>query len=146
MKRTGLLGSVLLAGCTGADGDAEQTETPTRTASPAPTPTATPSPSVFPEADQVVDMGPGGALRFDPESFRINVGDTVVWVFKSEGHNVKVDSAPDGATWAGTPGDEFDTIGVGEIHEHTFEVPGGYDYSCAPHQSAGMTGSFTVEE
>lgn len=136
----GTVGTTLVAGCTGDGGESEPTDTASETPSPEPTPTEG-SP-----VDQTVDVGPGGSLRFEPESFQIGAGDTVRWVFQSADHNVKVEAAPDGADWSGTPGGEFDTLDAGETHEHTFTAPGAYDYVCAPHRSAGMVASFTVEE
>lgn len=139
---TAALSTGLLAGCTGGGGSTPTvTDPPTDSPTPEPTPTAT-EPS---GPAQVVDVGPGGQLQFDPESFTIATGETVRWVFRSSGHNVKVDSAPAGAEWTGTPGEQFDTLEVGETHEHTFTIAGEYDYFCAPHRSAGMVASFTVE-
>lgn len=136
------LGTVLLAGCTGGGGSTPTaTEPPTDSPTPEPTPTATEPAG----AAQVVDVGPGGELRFDPSSFTIATGDTVRWVFQSSGHNVKADAVPSGAEWSGTPGEQFDTMDEGATYEHTFTVAGDYDYFCAPHRSAGMVASFTVE-
>ena len=115
------------------------TETTSRTDTPSPTPTRTPLPSV----EQEVLVGPG-SLSFEPESFEIPTGATVRWVWESGGHNVKVSSQPSGADWPGTPGEEFDTFDAGHTYAYTFEVDGDYQYYCAPHRSAGMTGSFTV--
>ena len=35
-------------------------------------------------------------------------------------------------------------IAGGETYEHTFEVPGTYNYFCIPHERGGMVGTFTV--
>ena len=156
---------VAVAGCTddsgnGDDGNGmgngEDTATPTdadatptggEDASPTATPdaggeTATPPP----DPDQRVAVGAG--LNFDPDSFEISVGETVLWEWVGSGHSVKYDDGdvPPGTDWDGTEGDRTDTYGEGHVHFHTFEVAGHYDYYCVPHRSNGMTGSFTVTE
>lgn len=170
LRMTGGVAIATIAGCTGGDGggnggatptatppDESPTATPTPTASPTPTTTesptptaeATPSPTPTPEptatAAQVVEVGPDGSFRFRPDDFTIAAGETVRWVWRSGGHNVKVESTPSGVGWDGTPGGEFDTFGQGHTYTHTFEVTGRYEYYCAPHRSSGMTGGFSVE-
>ena len=102
--------------------------------------TATPPP----DPDQRVAVGEG--LNFDPDSFEISVGETVLWEWVGNGHNVNYDDGdvPSGTDWEGTEG--TGTYGEGHVHFHTFEVAGQYDYHCVPHRSNGMTGSFTVTE
>ena len=162
----GAVFSATLAGCTGGGGDeptatasdapdtrsstppddeATMSPTDTHTATSTPmggSPTSSPTPS--PTPDQTVIVGPGGQLSFDPRSFEIGVGDTVLWTWDAGGHNVKPSATPDGSDWAGTPGEEFATFSSGHVYAYTFEVAGTYRYYCAPHRSAGMTGSFTV--
>ncbi len=127
-----------------------ETETPPmETAEPMETETATPSPTPTPEptaaAGQTVEVAPDGSFRFKPEEFTIAVGETVRWVWRAGGHNVKVESTPAGSDWGGTPGGESDTFGEGHTYSYTFDVAGQYEYYCAPHRSLGMTGQFTVE-
>ena len=102
--------------------------------------TATPPPN----ADQEVEVGAGG-LNFAPESFEISVGDTVLWEWVGGGHNISYDDGdvPAGTAW---DGDDEDIYSEGHVHFFTFETPGEYDYYCQPHQTSGMTGSFTVTE
>ena len=134
------------------------TPTPTATAAPTPTerattaaptattsPTPTPTPTPMPAAAQVVAVGPEGTLRFRPDDFTIAAGETVRWVWRGPGHNVKPASIPSGAEWTGTPGGEFDTFATDYTHTYAFTVPGRYAYFCGPHRAAGMTGKFTVE-
>jgi len=116
-------------------------ETPTETDTESPTATGTPTP----EPDMEVTVAPGGSLEFEPESFTISAGDTVLWTWDGSGHNVKPDGIPDESDWSGTPGDNLKTYGSGYTYVHTFEMTGSYDYKCVPHQSNGMRGSFTVE-
>lgn len=96
-----------------------------------------------PEPDIVVEVAPDG-FQFDPSSFEIGRGDTVRWVWRAGGHNLRVRSQPDDSAWEGTPGSASDTYGEGYEHVHTFEVAGDYEYFCAPHQTLGLEGSFTV--
>lgn len=127
---------------------ATPTETPTETATPTETltETATPTPTGTPvDPDQEVAVAPGDFV-FEPETFEIQVGSTVLWVWEAGGHNVKPSATPDGSDWTGTPGDEGKTYSGGYEYAHTFDVPGEYAYHCVPHQSLGMTGSFTVTE
>jgi plastocyanin len=112
------------------------TESPTATDEPTPTATATPQP------DQTVVVAPDGRLRFDPASFSISTGDTVLWEWDGGGHNVSPGSQPGDASW---PGDDESLYSGGHTHVYTFDVAGSYEYHCDPHQSSGMTGSFTVE-
>ena len=101
--------------------------------------TATPPP----DPDQRVAVGEG--LNFDPDSFEISVGETVLWEWVGNGHNISYDDGdvPAGTAW---DGDDEDFYAEGHVHFFTFETPGEYDYYCQPHQSSGMTGSFTVTE
>jgi len=158
-----------LAGCGGSDGGSGETPRDTETATPTETPTetptatdtqtatatptetpaatetqtatATPTPTV--DADQRVAVGPG-EFSFDPESFEIVVGETVLWEWQSDFHNVKPDTTPSASGWSGSPGDEDKTYNKGYTYSYTFDVAGEYSYYCAPHRGAGMVGSFTV--
>jgi len=121
------------------DGTATQTTEPT-TAEPTPT-TAEPA-----QSSVTVTVGPGGDLRFDPESFRLAAGGTVTWEWESSGHNVRPSSQPSGAEWSGTPGGDAETYASGYSYEHTFAESGRYEYYCNPHREFGMVGSFAVEE
>lgn len=121
---------------TEAGGTDEPTDSPTATDEPTPTPTATPQP------DQRVTVAPDGRLRFDPASFTISAGDTVLWEWQGSGHNVSPGSQPSDADWSG---DDESLYSSGHTYVYTFDVPGQYEYHCDPHQSSGMRGSFTVE-
>jgi len=126
------------------DGTPTSAGTPTPTGTPTQTATSTPSPT--PEVAQVVTVAADGEFRFDPGSFEIAVGDTVRWVWAAGGHNVRATSTPSGSDWAGTPGGDGETYSGDYTYEYTFDVAGEYDYVCIPHESLGMTGSFTVTE
>ncbi|MFB6269173.1 MAG: plastocyanin/azurin family copper-binding protein [Halobacterium sp.] len=95
-----------------------------------------------PEGTEVVKVGPDGDYVFTPEELTVTSGTTVRFVWLSPAHNVAVTSQPDGADWSG-----HDTIeDRGFSFEHTFEVPGRYEYVCTPHRSSGMQGAVVVEE
>jgi len=102
------------------------------------------------------------ATRFEPNRIEVSVGETVVWRnTNSRAHTVTAYEAgiPDGADYFASGGYEseqaardafygsfggaLDTRGE---YEHTFEVPGQYDYFCVPHESGGMVGSVIVRE
>jgi plastocyanin len=150
-------GTFGIAGClrmrnAGADGTPTDTPTPKQTPTEGPTempaaePTETPTPELPSNPDQRVAVGDG--LNFDPESFEISVGDTVLWEWVGSGHNIKFDDGgvPEGTDWTGTEAARTTTFGEGHVHFHTFETAGTYDYYCVPHRSTGMEASFTVTE
>jgi len=138
-----------LAGCGGGGETATEpateaaTPTETETATPTETPTATETPTPTVDADQQVTVAPDGDLRFEPESFEISAGDTVLWEWDAGFHNIVAESVPSGSDWSGTPGS--DTYGQGHTYSQTFETPGDYEYYCNPHEDF-MRGSFTVTE
>ncbi|MFW5948851.1 MAG: plastocyanin/azurin family copper-binding protein [Halolamina sp.] len=91
LQLTGAVGlATTVAGCAGDEPTEtdEPTATASSTASATETATSTPTETATETGPQVVDIGPEGRLRFDPEEIEINVGDTVEWIAHSEGHNV----------------------------------------------------------
>lgn len=121
-----------------ADGEPSATDVPTSS------PPATEAPPGSPSPDQEVVVGPDGTLTFQPRSFTIAAGDTVLWRWDSGGHNVSPTEGaqPDGADWSGK---DRTTYPSGTTYTYTFYTAGDYEYHCDPHQSVGMVGSFTVE-
>lgn len=95
---------------------------------------------------ETVVVGPGGELVFDPESLEIAVGTTVTFEWDSDGHNIVVESKPDGSDWEGTEGGADKLYDTGHTHSHTFETTGTYEYVCTPHKTAGMIGTIEVVE
>jgi len=95
---------------------------------------------------ETVVVGPGGELVFDPESLEIAVGTTVEFEWDSNGHNVVVDSQPEGASWEGTEGGADTLYDTGYTYSHTFETTGTYEYVCAPHRAQDMVGTIEVVE
>jgi hypothetical protein len=66
----------------------------------------------------------------------------VKFVWKSDNHNIVVDSTPEGGSWEGHEPIENE----GFTYEHTFETKGKYEYHCQPHKSAGMVATLEVVE
>ena len=71
------------------------------------------------------------------EVAHIDVGDTIEWLPKNEGHNVeflagpKINSLPKKSE-------------IDEVHSLVFKVPGVYLYGCTPHRNMGMLGLIIV--
>src|SRR6056297_846271 len=90
---------------------------------------------------QEIMVGTSGApLAFSPDSVTITPGTTVTFSWGTDGHNIVVDSQPDGANWEGVSSVE----NTGFEYQHTFETEGTYEYYCEPHLSAGMEGTIDV--
>ena len=99
---------------------------------------------------------------FRPAEFAVAPGTTVVWRNTSgTAHTVTAydDQIPDSADFFASG--DFDSteaasdawlqnsggsIDGGETYEHTFSVPGTYEYFCVPHEGAGMVGTIEVTE
>ena len=71
------------------------------------------------------------------EVAHINVGDTIEWLPKNEGHNVEFLTGPNMSVLP--PKSEMD-----EMHSLVFTVPGVYLYGCTPHKNMGMLGLIIV--
>ncbi len=71
------------------------------------------------------------------EVAHIDVGDTIEWLPKNEGHNVeflagpKINSLPTKSE-------------IDKVHSVVFKVPGVYLYGCTPHRNMGMLGLIIV--
>ena len=96
-----------------------------------------------------VTVGPqGNEFSFAPDTVNISVGDTVRWTWESDFHSVTSGTpctedgqfcSPDNMHCeAGTLND------TGFVYEFTFTQPGMYQYFCALHCFAGMTGVVNV--
>jgi len=100
--------------------------------------------------------------QFLPDVYEISVGDTVVWKNTSEAyHTVTAYEGliPADATFFATGGfdnqeaarnawqlEQGGRLGPRETFEHTFDVPGTYEYFCIPHERAEMDGKIIVSE
>ena len=108
--------------------------------------TVSASGSAAAQTTKEVVVGPGGSLVYDPETVYVKPGDTVNFVWESDGHNIVVESQPDDANWEGTEGGAGDLYDTDHEYSHTFETKGEYQYFCAPHKGAGMVGTVVVNE
>ncbi|MFB1063124.1 plastocyanin/azurin family copper-binding protein [Natrinema sp. H-ect4] len=99
--------------------------------------------------------------EFLPVEYEVSVGDTVIWKNTSEAdHTVTAYETliPDDAEYFASGGyesqaaaydawdDRGGRLGTRETFEHTFEIPGTYEYFCIPHEGAEMTGEIVVSE
>ena len=96
-----------------------------------------------------VIVGPvGNELRFVPDTVTITAGDTVRWTWESDFHSVTsgVPCVADGQFCS--PDNMNCDAGIlnnsGFVYEFTFAQPGMYQYFCALHCFAGMTGVVNV--
>ena len=74
---------------------------------------------------------------FSKEIVYIDVGDTIEWLPKNEGHNVEFLGGPNMSSLP-------ENSEVDVFHSITFEVSGVYLYHCKPHGNMGMLGLVIV--
>ena len=74
---------------------------------------------------------------YSVEIARINVGDTIKWLPKNEGHNVEFLAGPEMASLP-------KKSKIDEVYSVVFNVPGVYLYQCTPHGNTGMLGLIIV--
>jgi plastocyanin len=85
-----------------------------------------------------ITMGSNGNLIFEPNDVTINAGDTVHFVNGMlPPHNIIVEGGADLSR-------EALMFSPGESQDITFNEAGDYEFFCAPHQGAGMTGTIHV--
>jgi plastocyanin len=93
----------------------------------------------------------GGHVSFDPVGLYIEPGQLVRWINVANVHTVTAyhprnDNHSLRIPAAAEPWDSGYLIEPGASFERRFEVPGVYDYYCAPHEPAGMVGRLVVGE
>lgn len=90
------------------------------------------------DVSEVVEIHLTSANLFDPSSLTIPVGTTVRWVNDiTRLHTI----TPSGhSEWS-----RQEMTSAGQTFTHTFNAIGTFNYFCEPHESAGMTGTITVE-
>ena len=71
------------------------------------------------------------------EVANINVGDTIEWLPKNEGHNVEFLAGPEMALLP-------IKSEINKAYSVVFKVPGVYLYGCTPHANMGMLGLIIV--
>lgn len=88
------------------------------------------------------DVTANGDNTFTPADITVNVGDKVTWLNAGGFHNINgtQDAYPDNPASFGNGDPSADAW----TFEHTFTVPGLYDYRCDPHVNFGMVGTVTV--
>jgi plastocyanin len=98
-------------------------------------------------------------VKFRPKELTVSAGTTVTWDnTSSHSHTVTGSGIPDEAEYFASGGFEsYDAakdgwdknaggkLEPGDTFEHTFQVPGRYDYVCIPHLRADMVGVVHVE-
>ncbi|KAL9260895.1 Plastocyanin, chloroplastic-like protein [Drosera capensis] len=99
-------------------------------------------------AIQVKMGGDDGSLAFVPSDFSVAAGEKIEF-YNNAGfpHNVRFDedAVPAGVDIEKISMPEEDYLnGPGEQYSVTLTKPGTYEFYCAPHQGAGMTGKVTV--
>jgi plastocyanin len=97
----------------------------------------------------------GAQVYFDPAGLRIQPGDTVRWIQVNGYHSVTAYHPANGDRELRIPerAEPWDSgmllaeyPAKGSTFEHTFTIPGAYDYLCMPHEAAGMVGRIIVGE
>ena len=96
-----------------------------------------------------VTVGPvGNELTFDPDTINVGVGDTVRWTWASNSHSVTSGTSCTADGQFCSPNnmncDAAILNDTGFVYEFTFTQPGTYQYFCALHCLAGMTGVVNV--
>ena len=90
-------------------------------------------------ADVTIEMlnkdADGNRMVYSQEIAKIEVGDTVIWLPASKGHNVEMISSPNDMKFKSMNGKEA---------KITFDTPGIYYYWCTPHKGMGMIGLVVV--
>jgi len=96
-----------------------------------------------------VTVGPvGNEFSFVPDTVNISVGDTVRWTWESVFHSVTSGTSCTADGQFCSPDNMNCDAGIlndtGFVYEFTFTQPGTYQYFCALHCFAGMTGVVNV--
>lgn len=96
-------------------------------------------------------VGMTNTLSFDPDTVRIETGQTVRWKNTSViVHTVTADPAEATMEESVRLPDDASPFGSGNLDPkatftHTFETPGTYRYFCIPHEGTKMYGTVIVE-
>ena len=96
-----------------------------------------------------VAVGPtGNEFSFVPDTANIKVGDTVRWTWESDFHSVTSGTSCIADEQFCSPDNMDCDAGIlndkGFVYEYTFTQPGSYQYFCALHCFAAMTGVVNV--
>lgn len=113
---------------------------------------AVPAPAATFEVRAVMSKD-GADVYFDPVGLHIEPGDTVRWIQVNGYHSITAYHPANGdrelrIPESAQPWDSGILLAEypakGSTFEHTFTVPGVYDYLCMPHEAAGMVGRIVV--
>jgi plastocyanin len=97
----------------------------------------------------------GAEVYFDPVGLHVQPGDTVRWIQVNGYHSVTAYHPANSDRELRIPehAEPWDSgmllaeyPAKGSTFEHTFTIPGVYDYLCIPHEAAGMVGRIIVGE
>ena len=118
------------------------------TARPTPTPRPRPTfPPPMPPEVYVVQVAPDLHV-FIPSTVYVRAGETVRWIWYSNGHSVTSGTNCTANGQFCSPNNVNCSQGIvsnnGTMYEVTFYTPGTYYYFCAAHCAAGMTGVIQV--
>jgi len=96
-----------------------------------------------------VAVGPkGNEFQFVPDTINIRMGDTVRWTWASDSHSVTSGTSCTADGQFCSPDNTNCEAGAlndtGFVYEYTFTEPGTYQYFCALHCFAAMTGVVNV--
>ena len=96
-----------------------------------------------------VTVGPtGNEFTFEPDTVTIRAGDTMRWTWASDFHSVTSGTSCTADGQFCSPANLNCDAGIlndtGFVYEFTFTEPGTYQYFCALHCFAGMTGVVNV--
>lgn len=78
-------------------------------------------------------------FTFNPQSFNMATGDTVMWMWSSGSHTTTSTTIPTGASSWDNPITSSSTS-----FSYKATIAGTYNYQCTPHASMGMVGNFVV--
>ena len=81
-----------------------------------------------------------GSTGFNPTNLVAFNGQTVQWQNTGGNHNVNATLA----TYPNNPEGFGNAVSAGWTFDHTFTIPGLYNYQCDPHVGLGMAGTVTV--
>lgn len=95
------------------------------------------------EYDRRVTVALYGEFMFSPSTLEIEAGETVLWDWEADNHDVTPVEIPEESDWSGTR--EGRTYDEGHTYSYTFELPGAYEYVCSVHEEYGMTGTIVVD-
>lgn len=108
--------------------------------------------SSYDRVDPAATVGMTNTMKFEADTVRISVGETVKWENSSLlAHTVTADPSESTVEGSAKLPDGAEPFNSGimdpeETFSYTFESPGTYKYFCIPHEGAKMFGWVIVEK